>query len=120
IVNKNVERALKHLKYSGKDISDILDYIEKNDKLEGCEKIKKEHLPIFDCAVGERFISVDGHLLMLAYVQPFVSGGISKTVNMPNSATVDDIKNCYLKAHKLGIKSVSIYRDGCKSSQPLN
>lgn len=120
IVNKNVERALKHLKYSGKDISDILDYIEKNDKLEGCEKIKKEHLPIFDCAVGERFISVDGHLLMLAYVQPFVSGGISKTINMPNSATSEDIKNCYLKAHKLGIKSVSIYRDGCKSSQPLN
>ena len=93
--------------------------------LEGAPYVKKEHLPVFDCAnpcgrIGKRFLSVESHILMMAAVQPFISGAISKTINMPNSATVDECKNAYTMSWRLGIKANALYRDGSKLSQPLN
>jgi ribonucleoside-diphosphate reductase alpha chain len=93
--------------------------------LEGAPHLKKEHLPVFDCAnpcgrLGKRFLSIDSHILMMAAVQPFISGAISKTINMPNNATIEDCKNAYMKSWKLGLKANALYRDGSKLSQPLN
>ncbi len=119
-INPNISRALSNLGYSKQQVGLIIKHVENNGDLIDCELVERKHLRVFDCATGRGAISVDGHLLMLAAIQPFVSGGISKTINLPNDATVDDIKKCYLDAYKLGLKSVSIYRDGCKQSQPLN
>ncbi len=95
-----------------------------NDNIENAPHIKKEHLSVFDCANknadGERFIAPMGHVKMMAAVQPFVSGAISKTVNLPSEATVEDIENIYFEAWKIGLKDIALYRDGCKLSQPLN
>ena len=93
--------------------------------IEGAPHLKPEHLPIFDCAnkcgrYGERFIEPMAHVRMMAAVQPFISGAISKTVNLPKEATVEDIRNIYLEGWKLGLKAIALYRDGCKASQPLN
>ncbi|MDO8537725.1 MAG: hypothetical protein Q7S21_02470 [archaeon] len=99
-------------------------FIEGAQTFEGAPHVLQEHLAVFDCAnkcgIGERFIAPMGHIKIMAAVQPFISGAISKTVNIPNSATVDDIKNIYVDAWKLGLKCVALYRDGCKSSQPLS
>lgn len=124
MANQSVPVVLGRMGYSEQEIAAIKEYVEKNSTIEGAPGLKEEHLPIFDCAVsggnGKRTISAFGHIKMMAAAQPFLSGAISKTINMPNSATVDDIKEIYLESWKLGLKAVAIYRDGSKGSQPLN
>jgi len=123
IVNNTVPIALEKLGYVADEISSILEFIEENDTIEGSEALKPEHLPVFDCAfrpvTGRRSIHHMGHVRMMAAVQPFISGAISKTVNMPHEATTDEIMHVYEQAWKLGLKSIAIYRDGCKRIQPL-
>jgi len=122
MVNHTVEEGLTALGYGKDAIARILAFIETNGTIEGAPDLKAEHLEVFDCALapmgGSRTISPMGHLKMLGAVQPFLSGGASKTINLPNDATVEDIETIYLEAWKLGIKSVALYRDGCKASQP--
>jgi ribonucleoside-diphosphate reductase alpha chain len=124
IVNNTVPQALRNLGYSNQQTDEIVSYIDENETIEGAPALKEEHLPVFDCAFralnGTRSIHYMGHVRMMAAVQPFISGAISKTVNMPTEATVEEIYNTYLEAWKLGIKAVAIYRDGCKRTQPLN
>jgi ribonucleoside-diphosphate reductase alpha chain len=124
IVNNTVPRALKRLGYESKDVQAIVEYIDEHDTIEGAPELKDEHLPVFDCAFkaaqGSRAIHHLGHLRMMGAVQPFISGAISKTINMPTAATVEDIMDAYLEAWRLGVKAVAIYRDGCKRTQPLN
>lgn len=124
IVNSTVPAALKNLGYPQEEIDAIVKYIEDNDRIEGAPYIKDDHLPVFDCAVnapgGARAIHYMGHVRMMAAAQPFISGAISKTVNLPSSATIEDIANIYIDSWKLGLKAVAVYRDGCKGSQPLN
>jgi ribonucleoside-diphosphate reductase alpha chain len=124
IVNNTVPRALKRLGYESKDVQAIVEYIDEHDTIEGAPELKDEHLPVFDCAFkaaqGTRAIHHLGHLRMMGAVQPFISGAISKTINMPNAAKVEDIMDAYLEAWHLGVKAVAIYRDGCKRTQPLN
>ncbi|MCX7984561.1 MAG: vitamin B12-dependent ribonucleotide reductase [Bacteroidetes bacterium] len=124
IVNRTVPEALQVLGYNDEQIEHILAYINKNDTIEGAPHLKEEHLPVFDCAFkpmnGKRSIHYMGHIRMMAAVQPFISGAISKTVNMPNEVTPDDIMNAYIEAWKLGLKAIAVYRDGCKRTQPLS
>jgi len=124
LVNNTVPMALTNLGYTEAQISDILHYIEEQDTIEGAPGLKDEHISVFDCAFkpanGIRFIHYMGHLRMMAAVQPFLSGAISKTVNLPREATVEDIEEVYIEAWRLGIKAVAVYRDGCKRTQPLN
>ncbi|MFQ5824050.1 MAG: vitamin B12-dependent ribonucleotide reductase [bacterium] len=124
IVNNTVPEALRKLNYSESQVTNIVKYIDENDTIEGAPGLKKEHLPVFDCSFkptnGVRAIHHMGHIKMMAAVQPFISGAISKTVNMPTEVTPEDIMNTYLEAWKLGLKAIAIYRDGCKRSQPLN
>jgi len=124
IVNQTVPTALKRLGYDPKQINEIIQYIDENDTIEGAPHILDAHLTVFDCAFkaqnGTRSIHYMGHLKMMGAVQPFISGAISKTINMPSSATVDEIELAYHEAWKLGLKAVAVYRDGCKRSQPLS
>jgi ribonucleoside-diphosphate reductase alpha chain len=124
IVNKTVRPALEQLGYSPDEIEAVSRYIDDNDTIEGAAELKSEHLPVFDCAFkprnGKRYIPYMGHIKMMAAVQPFLSGAISKTVNMPNEAGVDEIMQTYIEGWKLGLKALAIYRDGCKRSQPVN
>jgi len=123
IVNKTVPEALTRLGYSDEDKKVILDYINEKDTIEGAPNLKDEHLSVFDCAFkpanGKRFIHYMGHLRMMSAVQPFISGAISKTVNMPNDSTPEDIEKVYIEAWKMGIKAVAVYRDGSKRQQAL-
>jgi ribonucleoside-diphosphate reductase alpha chain len=123
IVNRTVPASLKTLGYSPAEIQAIIDYIDKHDTIEGAPALKAEHLPVFDCAFkaqnGKRTIAWKAHVGMMAAAQPFLSGAISKTVNMPEDSTVEDIENAYVEGWKLGLKALAIYRDGSKSSQPL-
>jgi ribonucleoside-diphosphate reductase alpha chain len=123
IVNNTVPEALQRLGYNAKQVAGIVAYIDAHDTIEGAPGLKEEHLPIFDCAFkpakGERSIYYMGHVRMMAAVQPFISGAISKTVNMPNEATVEDIMGVYVEGWKLGLKAIAIYRDGSKRTQPL-
>ncbi len=124
IVNNTVPEALTRLGYSPADRDAILAYIDANDTIEGAPNLKEEHLPIFDCAFkpgnGVRSIHYMGHIKMMAAAQPFISGAISKTVNMPHEATAEEIVGTYLQGWKLGLKAIAIYRDGSKRTQPLN
>jgi ribonucleoside-diphosphate reductase alpha chain len=124
IVNNTVPSALFKLGYTHEEADQIVSYIDATGTIEGAPNIKEEHLAVFDCsfkpAKGTRSIHYMGHLRMMAATQPFISGAISKTVNLPNSATVEEISEAYIQAWKLGIKAVAIYRDGCKQSQPLS
>jgi len=124
IVNQTVPTALFKLGYTHEATDKIVSYIDATGTIEGAPDIKDSHLAVFDCsfkpAKGTRSIHYMGHLKMMAATQPFISGAISKTVNLPNNATVEDIMEAYLQAWKLGIKAVAIYRDGCKQSQPLS
>lgn len=123
IINQAIEPALKKLAYSSQQISKILSYVISNNTVVGAPDLKMEHYSIFDCAVADsrdRVLSPQSHLLMMAAVQPFVSGAISKTVNMPSFSTQQEIEDIYEQAWKLGLKSVAIYRDGSKKAQPLN
>ena len=124
IVNRTVPMALRNLGYDEPSIGNVLAYIDGRDTIEGAPGLKDEHLSVFDCAFpppqGGRSIHYQGHIQMMAAVQPFLSGAISKTCNLPNAATVEDIETTYLDAWKLGIKALAIYRDGSKGSQPVN
>jgi ribonucleoside-diphosphate reductase alpha chain len=124
IVNNTVPTALFKLGYSHDEADKIVSYIDATGTIEGAPHIKDEHLAVFDCsfkpAKGTRSISYLGHIKMMAAAQPFISGAISKTVNLPENASVEDIMEAYLQSWKLGIKAVAIYRDGCKKSQPLS
>ncbi|QDK46270.1 Vitamin B12-dependent ribonucleotide reductase [Bdellovibrio sp. ZAP7] len=123
IVNQSVTPALRVLDYDDTQIETIVKYISEHNTLEGCPEFKQEHLPVFDCAnaaPGGRVLSPESHVTMMAAVQPFISGAISKTVNLPNSASEEDISRIYFLAWELGVKAVAIYRDGSKLSQPLN
>jgi ribonucleoside-diphosphate reductase alpha chain len=124
IVNNTVPQALMRLHYSPEQTSEIVSYIDKNGKIEGAPYLRTEDLPVFDCSLaplgGGRSITWTGHVKMMAAAQPFLSGAISKTINMPEESTVEDISNAYIESWKLGLKSVAIYRDNSKRSQPLN
>jgi ribonucleoside-diphosphate reductase alpha chain len=124
IVNNTVPAALLKLGYSPEQVSDIVSYIDSTGTIEGAPELEPEHLPVFDCsfrpANGTRSIHYLGHLKMMAAVQPFISGAISKTINMPEESTVEDIMEAYIQSWKLGLKAVAIYRDNSKRVQPLN
>jgi len=124
IVNQTVPAALRKLGYSPDEVQGILDYVNERETIEGAPGLKPEHLPVFDCAFkpvnGERSIHYMGHVRMMGAVQPFLSGAISKTVNMPEAATADEIEQVYLEGWKRGLKAIAIYRDGSKRSQPLS
>jgi ribonucleoside-diphosphate reductase alpha chain len=124
IVNRTVPLALARLGYMQEQVRQIVDYIDENDTIEGAPHLADEHLSIFDCAFkpanGSRFIHYMGHIRMMAAVQPFLSGAISKTVNMPKESTAEEIMKVYMDGWKLGLKAVAIYRDGSKRTQPLN
>jgi ribonucleoside-diphosphate reductase alpha chain len=124
IVNQTVPMALAKLGYSQPQIDAIIDFIDKNETIEGAPGLKDSHLPVFDCAFkaakGHRSIHYMGHIKMMGATQPFISGAISKTVNVPKEATVEDIMQAYIQSWKLGAKAISIYRDGSKRTQPLN
>lgn len=120
IVNKSVQIALAGLGYQAEQIEAVVEYITKNGHVINAPGLRPDHYDIFDCAVGERSIAPMGHVQMMAAVQPFLSGAISKTVNLPDTATVDDIEEVYLQGWKLGLKSLAVYRDGCKAAQPLS
>jgi len=124
IVNNTVPQALMRLHYSPEQTSEIVSYIDKNGTIEGAPYLKAEHLPVFDCSLapagGGRSISWTGHVKMMAAAQPFLSGAISKTINMPEESTVEDISNAYIESWKLGLKAVAIYRDNSKRAQPLS
>jgi len=123
LVNRTVPEALGRLGYDDPEREKVLDYLEEHETIEGAPDLKDEHLPVFDCAFkpanGSRTIAPMGHLRMMAAVQPFISGAISKTVNVPHSATPQDIEEIYRSAWRLGLKAIALYRDGCKRSQPL-
>ncbi len=124
IVNQTVPNALTRLGYSDALMHAIVGYIDEKGTIEGAPGLKSEHLPVFDCAFkalgGARSIAPMGHVRMMSAVQPFLSGAISKTVNMPNDATVEEIADVYIQGWKMGLKAIAIYRDGCKRTQPLN
>jgi len=124
IVNQTVPHALTRLGYSQEQANAIVRYIDEKGTIEGAPELDPRHLPVFDCAFkaldGTRTIGPMGHVRMMAAVQPFLSGAISKTVNLPGEATVEDIADVYMQGWKLGLKAIAIYRDGCKKTQPLN
>jgi ribonucleoside-diphosphate reductase alpha chain len=123
-VNRTVPQALRRLGYDKHEVQDILDHVDEHETIEGAPHLREEHLPVFDCAFkprnGSRSIDPLGHIRMMGAVQPFISGAISKTINLPNEATVEDVEEAYIEAWRLGLKAVAVYRDGCKRSQPLN
>ena len=124
IVNQTVPAALRKLGYSPTEVEEIVAYVNERETIEGAPGLKPEHLPVFDCAFkpvnGERSIHYMGHVRMMGSIQPFLSGAISKTVNMPEAATAEEIETVYLEGWKLGLKAIAIYRDGSKRSQPLS
>ncbi|MBD2758555.1 vitamin B12-dependent ribonucleotide reductase [Yimella sp. cx-573] len=120
IVNQTIPRALKKLGYQTEQIEAIVEHIAENGHVIDAPGLKREHYEVFDCAMGERAISPMGHVRMMAACQPFLSGAISKTVNLPETATVDEIAEVHLQGWKLGLKAIAIYRDNCKVGQPLS
>ncbi len=124
IVNNTVPMALTKLGYSATEVKEIIGYIDENETIEGAPHLKDKDLAVFDCAFkparGVRSIHYMGHIKMMGAVQPFISGAISKTVNVPKGATVEEIERAYIDAWRIGAKAVSIYRDGSKRTQPLN
>jgi ribonucleoside-diphosphate reductase alpha chain len=120
IVNQTVPRALKNLGYPHEQVEAITEYIAEHGHVVNAPGLRPEHYEVFDCAMGERCIGAMGHVLMMAAVQPHLSGAISKTVNMPESATVEDVERIYFEGWKLGLKALAIYRDNCKVGQPLS
>jgi ribonucleoside-diphosphate reductase alpha chain len=120
IVNQTVPRALRKLGYSDSDIVDIVAHIDEHKSIVGAPKLKAEHLPVFACSMGDNVIHYLGHVKMMAAAQPFVSGAISKTINMPEYATVEEVEQLHIDAWKMGLKAVAVYRDNCKVAQPLS
>ena len=124
IVNNTVPQALMKLGYPPEQVAKIVDHIDANGTIEGAPGFKPEHQPVFDCSLasmgGGRSIAWRGHLRMMAAAQPFLSGAISKTINMPEESTIEEIMEAYTESWKLGLKAVAIYRDNSKRSQPLS
>lgn len=120
IVNRTVPKALEVMGYKANEIEDIVKYVDDEKTILGAPHLKEEHEEVFACSMGDNAIHYSGHVKMMAAVQPFISGAISKTVNMPESATVEDVEQLHIDAWKLGLKAVAIYRDNCKVGQPLS
>ena len=120
IVNQTVPRALAHLGYDESQVAEIVAYIDHEKSVIGAPHLSADHLPVFACSMGDNPIHYEGHVRMLAAVQPFISGAVSKTTNMPESATVDEVAHMHQLAWELGLKSIAIYRDNCKVGQPLS
>ncbi len=120
IVNQTVPRALKQLGYGPEQVEDIVAYIDEHKTIVGAPRLAPEHLPVFACSMGDNTIHYSGHVRMMGSVQPFISGAISKTVNMPEDVNVEDVEQLYVDAWKLRVKAVAIYRDNCKVGQPLS
>lgn len=120
IVNSQVSEALRSLGYGEHIVKEIEEYILEHGNVEGAPGLAREHYDVFDCAVGERAISAMGHIKMMAAIQPFLSGALSKTINLPESATVEEIEEVYYRGWELGLKAIAVYRDNCKVGQPLS
>src|SRR6188472_1405966 len=120
IVNKTVPMALSELGYAPREVEEIVAYIDERGGVVGGPHLKTEHYPVFDCAIGERAIHYMGHVKMMGAVQPFISGAISKTVNLPESTTIDEVAKLFVESWQLGVKAIAIYRDNCKVAQPLS
>src|SRR6476469_8390377 len=120
IVNKTVPMALSELGYAPREVEEIVAYIDERGGVVGAPHLKTEHYPVFDCAIGERAIHYMGHVKMMGAVQPFISGAISKTVNLPEQTTIDEIAQLFVESWQLGVKAIAIYRDNCKVAQPLS
>ncbi len=120
IVNKTVPLGLEKLGYAPNEVDEVVAYVDERNTVVGAPYVKAEHYPVFDCAIGERAVHYGGHVKMMGAIQPFISGAISKTVNLPETVTVDDVAQVYIDAWRLGVKAVAIYRDNCKVAQPLS
>ena len=120
IVNRTVQAGLEKLGYAPREVEEVVAFIDERNTIVGAPYVKTDHYPVFDCAVGDRAIHYLGHVKMMGAVQPFISGAISKTVNMPEESTVEDVVSLYVDAWKLGVKAIAIYRDNCKVAQPLS
>jgi ribonucleoside-diphosphate reductase alpha chain len=120
IVNKSVPMALEKLGYTPSESDEIVAFIDERNTVVGAPYLKGEHYPVFDCAVGDRAIHYTGHVKMMGATQPFISGAISKTVNLPETATVDEVAKLFVDSWRLGVKAIAIYRDNCKVAQPLS
>ena len=120
IVNKTVPLGLEKLGYAPSEVDEIVAYVDERNSMVGAPYVKTEHYPVFDCAIGERAIHYRGHVKMMGAVQPFISGAISKTVNLPETVTVDEVGGLLIEAWQLGVKAIAIYRDNCKVAQPLS
>ncbi|HLG92820.1 MAG TPA: ribonucleoside-diphosphate reductase, partial [Acidimicrobiales bacterium] len=119
IVNQTVPRALRRLGYDEAQVGDIVSYVDRHKTIVGAPHLHPEHLPVFACSMGDNAIHYSGHLRMMAAVQPFISGAISKTVNVPEDLTVEEVEQLHIDAWRLGLKAIAIYRDNCKVAQPL-
>ena len=120
IVNKTVPMALEKLGYAPGEADESVAFIDERNTIVGAPYVKSEHYPVFDCAIGERAIHYMGHVKMMGAVQPFISGAISKTVNLPEEASVEDVSQLLVESWQLGVKAIAIYRDNCKVAQPLS
>src|SRR5262249_32948469 len=120
IVNKTVPMALGELGYATRETEEIVAFIDERGSVVGAPHLKNEHYPVFDCAIGERSIHYMGHVKMMGAVQPFISGAISKTVNLPEQTTVDEVAQLLIEWWQLGVKAIAVYRDNCKVAQPLS
>jgi ribonucleoside-diphosphate reductase alpha chain len=120
IVNQTVPRALARLGYSAEQAAEIIAYIDENKSILGAPHLTAEHVAVFACSMGDNTIHYSGHVRMMAAVQPFISGAISKTVNLPEDATVEEVEQLHVDAWRMGVKAIAIYRDNCKVAQPLS
>src|SRR5260370_15070882 len=120
IVNKTVAGGLEKLGYAPSEVDEIVAFVDERNTVVGAPYVKSEHYPVFDCAVGERAIHYRGHVKLMGAIPPFISGAISKTGNLPESATIDEVAQLYVESWKLGVKAIAIYRDNCKVAQPLS
>ncbi|HUG65690.1 MAG TPA: LAGLIDADG family homing endonuclease, partial [Gaiellaceae bacterium] len=120
IVNKTVPMALAKLGYAPSEADEVVAFIDERNTIVGAPSVKTEHYPVFDCAIGDRAIHYMGHVKMMGAVQPFISGAISKTVNLPEEITVDEVSQLFIESWQLGVKAIAIYRDNCKVAQPLS
>src|SRR3982751_2018410 len=120
IPNKTVPMALEKLGYAPREVEEIVAFVDERNTVVGAPSVKAEHYPVFDCAIGDRAIHYSGHVKMMGAVQPFISGAISKTVNLPETATVDEVAQLFQQSWQLGVKAIAIYRDNCRVAQPLS
>jgi ribonucleoside-diphosphate reductase alpha chain len=120
IVNKTVPLGLEKLGYAPHEVDEVVAFIDERNTVVGAPYVKTEHYPVFDCAIGERAVHYTGHVKMMGAIQPSISGAISKTVNLPEQATIDEVAQVFVDAWKLGVKAIAIYRDNCKVAQPLS